>query len=108
MKNITIHRDNNSQPSTTISNHIINDRNLSAEARFLLIWLLACDTDDDTKITFEKIASETGISISKISRAIKELTDAGYLRINKSRPTGFGAGRSFITTYEIFEQPVKE
>lgn len=104
--NTIIHRapKDKSHPFTAISNDIIDNTKLSAEARLILIKMLR--NRDDYSYSIEKISHSTGISFSKTARAIKELTDAGYLRINKSRPTGFGAGRAFITTYEIFEQPI--
>lgn len=91
-------------PFTTISNDIIDDTRLSAEARLILIKMLR--NKDDYSYSIGSISQSTGISIGKVSRALKELADTGYLRISKSRPTGYGAGRGFITTYEVFENPI--
>lgn len=104
--NSIIHRapKDKTHPFTPISNEIIDNTQLSAEARLILIKMLR--NRDDYSYSIEKISHSTGISISKVTRAIKELKDYGYLRISKSRPTGFGSGRAFITTYEIFEQPI--
>lgn len=102
----TIHRTpkDKMHPFTAVSNDIIDNTKLSAEARLILIKMLR--NKDDYSYSIDKISHSTGISISKVTRAIKELQDSGYLRISKSRPTGYGAGRTFITTYEIFEQPI--
>ena len=91
-------------PFTAVSNDIIDNSQLSAEARLILIKMLR--NRDDYSYSIEKISHSTGISISKVARGLKELQSAGYLRISKSKTTGFGAGRGFITTYEIFEQPI--
>lgn len=91
-------------PFTPVTNDIIDNTELSAEARIVLIKMLR--NIDGYSYSIGSISKSTGISVSKVSRALKELTAAGYLRIHKSRPKGVGAGRDFIVTYEIFEEPV--
>ena len=56
--------------------------------------------------SIDSISHSTGLSIGKATKAIKELQDAGYLRITKSKTSGCGAGRGFTITYEIYEQPL--
>ena len=91
-------------PFTAISNDIIDNTKLSAEARLILIKMLR--NKDNYSYSIEKISHSTGISVGKVTRAIKELQNHGYLRITKSKTIGYGAGRGFVTTYEIFEQPI--
>lgn len=91
-------------PFTAISNEIIDNNQLSAEARLVLIKMLR--NIDGYYYSVESISHSTGISIGKATRAVKELQDAGYLKISKSKTTGSGAGRGFLITYEIFEQPI--
>lgn len=104
--NSTIHRapKDKMHPFTSVLNDIIDNNGLTAEARLILIKMLR--NKDDYSYSIDKISHSTGISVGKVTRAIKELQNYGYLRITKSKTTGFGAGRGFITTYEIFEQPI--
>ena len=91
-------------PFTAIPNEIIDNTHLSAEARIILIKMLR--NIDGYSYSIDRISHMTGISVSKVRRALNELTDAGHLRCHSTRATGHGAGRGFITTYEIFEQPI--
>lgn len=91
-------------PFTAVLNDIIDNNELSPEARLILIKMLR--NIDGYDYSVDRISHSTGISTAKVTRALKELIDAGYLRIYKSRPTGHGAGREFVITYEIFEQPI--
>lgn len=54
MNNITIYRDTHSRNSTEISNQVIHNQGLSYQARFLLVWLLSADTDEDRIIIPEE------------------------------------------------------
>lgn len=91
-------------PFTPVLNEIIDNNKLSAEARIIIIKMIR--NVDDYSYSIESISRSTGISLSKVTRAIRELQDNGYLRISKTKTTGHGAGRGFVTTYEIFETPV--
>ena len=91
-------------PYTAVSNDIIDNNQLSAEARLILIKMLR--NQDGYSYSVSSISRSTGISIGKTTRAIKELQDAGYLKISRSKTTGTGAGRGFLITYEIHEVPV--
>ena len=104
MKSI-IHRvpKDKDHPFTAVSNDIIDNNKLSAEARLILIKMLR--NIDGYYYSADSIAHSIGLSIGKTTRAIKELQDAGYLKISKSKTMGPGSGRGFIITYEIFEQP---
>ena len=104
--NSTIHRSpkDKEHPFTSISNDIIDNNKLSAEARIILIKMLR--NIDGYYYSIDGISHTTGLSIGKATRAIKELQDAGYLKITKSKTSGRGSGRGFIITYEIFENPI--
>lgn len=91
-------------PYTAVSNDIIDNNQLSAEARLILIKMLR--NQDGYSYSVNSISRSTGISIGKTTRAIKELQDAGYLKISRSKTTGAGSGRGFLITYEIHEIPV--
>lgn len=91
-------------PFTSVSNEIIDNNKLSAEARLILIKMLR--NIDGYYYSVDSISHSTGVSIGKATRAIKELQDAGYLKITKSKTSGRGSGRGFIITYEIYEHPI--
>ena len=99
-----IYRSSHKKNYTILSNHIIDNKDLSPEARIILITMLR--NPDEYSYSIHSISFSTGISESKVSRAIKELTAAGHLIVKKSRGTGIGAGRGFNTYYEIHEDPI--
>lgn len=101
MKNITIYRDSHSQDSTTISNHIISNRDLSYQARFLLIWLLSYDFNEMTRFNIDTIANMTGMPVSRTRIVVDELQNAGHIRLSRIRE----GCRYGCYHWHIFEQP---
>lgn len=99
-----VFRNDHNDNFTQISNSLIDNKDLSPEARIILIQMLR--NIDGYSYSVSRISHLTGISESKVSRAIKELTAAGHLIVKKSRGTGIGAGRGFNTYYEIHEDPI--
>ena len=104
--NSSIHRvpKDKDHPFTKIPNAIIDNTDLSSEARIILIKMLR--NVDGYSYSIDKISKSTGISVAKVKRAVKELVEAGYLRTHKERLKGVGNGRGFTATYEIFEEPI--
>lgn len=104
--NSSIHRvpKDKDHPFTKIPNAIIDNTELSPEARIILIKMIR--NVDGYSYSVDKISKSTGISLAKVKRAIKELIEAGHLRARKERLKGVGSGRGFTATYEIFEEPI--
>lgn len=101
MKNITVYRDDHSQHSTTISNHVINDKNLSYQARFLLVWLLSTAADEDFKISIDEIPGLTGIPMSRTRLLVQELENSGHIKLLRNRE----GNRYGYYHWYVFEQP---
>lgn len=101
---ISIYRDSHSQNSTTISNQIIQDKNLSYQARFLLVWLLSLELNGYTKIDINKISDLTGIPVSRTRSLVQELQDAGHIKLSRVRD----GNRYGCYNWYIFETPIKE
>ena len=103
---ITIYREPFSQNSTVINNKVIHDKNLTYQARFLLIWLLSInpEEEEDVKLTSEKISSETKIPLYKVRSLVKELQDARYIKLGRVRE----GNRFGCYHWYIFERPIWE
>lgn len=61
-----------------IDKGLIFNKQLSVEARFILIALLTYD--DDHRFKFEELVKELGLSKYKVEKALKELKDNKYLQ----------------------------
>lgn len=97
---IFIYRDTHSQNSTVINNQTIYDKNLTYQARFLLIWLLSIDPEEDTKLSIEEISDKTGIPLSRTRSVVQELQDARYIRLGHIKDKSY--------RWYIFERPIRE
>lgn len=74
-----IMRTKQSVASTRIPNNIIDDCEVSTNARFLLIFMLS--KPDDTKFSFERLSKDIGWGMDKLRNAMNELKEAGYVDI---------------------------
>lgn len=97
-----IHRDEHNSDFSIISNEIINDRSLSAEAFRLLIFMLSCS--DEWKFSLRGLSYCFDVTERTISAWLSELKRSGYVTIKWS--TG-GSGRFESSEWEVFENPQK-
>lgn len=84
-KYASVYRVNHTQKFTQIDNRIIENTNLTFGARFLLIFLLKFSPDDNFKFSYERISKKAGISFSKTRALVKELQDAGYVKLTRMK-----------------------
>ncbi len=69
---------------TQVPNMILNDKNLSAQAKLAYAKLLSYAWFSDRVFPGqERMAEETGVSKSVVNRAILELQQRGYLEIQR-------------------------
>jgi hypothetical protein len=69
---------------TTVPNALLHARNLSAEARFLLILLLGYAwTSDRVWPGLERLAVETGWSVNTVRKYLRTLEMGGFVRIER-------------------------
>lgn len=94
----TLH--NREHPFTRISNALVNDLSISAEARDLLIYLLS--QVDHWVLDLENGHLDARYSRYKAHKLVNELIDAGYIE----RKTTRKRKRIFAQTYLIHEVPV--
>lgn len=64
--------------SVDIDKGLIFNKQLSVEAKFILITILSYD--DDHRFKFEELVKELGLSKYKVEKALKELKDNKYLQ----------------------------
>ena len=84
-------------PYTNVQNQIIWDQRLRPPTRWLLIAMLSLPEDWDYSI--RGLAAKTGISKDTISRMLRELEEAGYLRREEqSREEGKFAQAVYVVT----------
>ena len=95
-----IHRAEHDNEFTRVKNSLINDENLSFEARGFLVFLLALP--DDWSFSIKGLAYRTKLSEYTIMRLIKELKSAGYVTQKKVKNH-----QGQFTTYEwdVYELP---
>lgn len=80
---------------TIVSNQLISDKNLSIQDRGALIWLL--HHKENFQITTRSLCTHWEMSISTVTKIIKNLKEAGYLCIEK-----LASGR---TNWQLFDTP---
>jgi len=85
---------------TTIYNQVLKDRNISNEARGLFCYMMT-NNPNTWEYTQYNLTLETGDSIDRIRREIKELENCGYLVKKRKRKNGQLKG----TSYELIELP---
>lgn len=103
MATTTVFRVEKNKNYTTISNHHLQDRNLSLKAKGLLTLILSLPPDWD--MTLKGLVSLSGDGVDSVRSGIQELEKAGYLRRSRSRNN---LGQLLCTEYTIYEQAVTE
>lgn len=86
-----------------IPNSVIRDNNLSAKARFLLIFML--QLPEDWTFTEKGLATATNEGLKSIRSALKELEQNKYLHRVRGRSQDGKRFGSMI--YYIFEEPTE-
>ena len=77
-------------PYTNVQNHLIWDKNLRPQTKWLLIAMLSLPEDWDYSI--RGLSAKTGLAKETISKMLGELEQAGYLR---RKPQSHGEGGKF-------------
>lgn len=103
MATTTVFRVEKNKNYTTISNHHLQDRNLSLKAKELLTLILSLPPDWD--MTLKGLVSLSGDGVDSVRSGIQELEKAGYLRRSRSRNN---LGQLLCTEYTIYEHAVTE
>lgn len=103
MATTTVFRVEKNKNYTTISNHHLQDRNLSLKAKGLLTLILSLPHDWD--MTLKGLVSLSGDGVDSVRSGIQELEKAGYLRRSRSRNN---LGQLLCTEYTIYEHAVTE
>lgn len=101
MATTTVFRVEKNKNYTTISNHHLQDRNLSLKAKGLLTLILSLPPDWD--MTLKGLVSLSGDGVDSVRSGIQELEKAGYLRRSRSRNN---LGQLLCTEYTIYEHAV--
>lgn len=65
---------------TIIDNDILNNVNISLDARGLMCYIL--HLPEDYELTIEGLATETGEDVKNIRKCLKELLDVNYITID--------------------------
>ena len=103
MATTTVFRVEKNKNYTTISNHHLQDRNLSLKAKGLLTLILSLPPDWD--MTLKGLVSLSGDGVDSVRSGIQELEKAGYLQRSRSRNN---LGQLLCTEYTIYEHAVTE
>ena len=95
-----IHRDDHNDSFTMIRNDVLNDKNLSFEAKGFLVYLFSLP--DDWEFSINGLSFNTGLTRNTIMRLVKELKKAGYIHQKKKQNK-----KGQFTSYEwdIYELP---
>ena len=95
-----IHRDDHNDSFTIIRNDVLNDKNLSFEAKGFLVYLFSLP--DDWEFSINGLSFNTGLGRTTIMRLVKELKTAGYL-VQKRRQDKLGKITS--CAWDLYETP---
>ena len=102
---MSVIRVNKTDNYTVMSNHHLQDNQMSLKAKGLLSQMLSLP--DDWDYTIKGLVSINKESEAAISSALDELKKNGYLVINKIMPKDTASGR-IEYVYDIFEVPCGE
>ena len=102
---MSVIRVNKTDNYTVMSNHHLQDKQMSLKAKGLLSQML--NLPDDWDYTIKGLVSINKESEAAISSALDELKKNGYLVINKIMPKDTASGR-IEYVYDIFEVPCGE
>lgn len=96
-----VHREEHSESYTVIDNAVLQNVNLSFEARGFLAYLLSLP--NDWSFTVRGIVKQTGVSKSVILRLVDELKTAGYIKLERKQDK---QGRFTQSSWHIYEAPI--
>lgn len=86
---------------TIIGNEIINNEDLSAMARFILMYLLS--KPQDWKVSARRLEKGTGLSREKIGKCLRELEVNHYAELQRIQ---YDNGKFAGTYWAIADSPV--
>ncbi|MCA2372217.1 helix-turn-helix domain-containing protein [Agrobacterium genomosp. 3 str. CIP 111-78] len=95
----TIRRGVRNARYSAIPNHVLEDKRLSMDARWLLCYLLS--KPDNWTVVVGDISNKGGCGRDKVRKMIAELVDAGYAERDQTRDEG----RFSATSMVIFDEP---
>lgn len=95
-----VHREEHNESYTVIDNAVLQNVNLSFEARGFLCYLLSLP--NDWTFTVRGIVKQTGCSKSVILRLMDELKTAGYIKLERKQDD---KGRFTQSSWHIYETP---
>ena len=95
-----VHREEHNESYTVIDNAVLQNVNISFEARGFLCYLLSLP--NDWCFTVRGIVKQTGCSKSVILRLVDELKAAGYLKLERKQDK---QGRFTQSSWHIYESP---
>ena len=95
-----VHREEHNESYTVIDNAVLQNVNISFEARGFLCYLLSLP--NDWCFTVRGIVKQTGCSKSVILRLVDELKAAGYLKLERKQDKH---GRFTQSSWHIYESP---
>lgn len=95
-----VHREEHNESYTVIDNCVLQNVNLSWEARGFLVYLLSLP--NDWNFTVRGIVKQTGSSKSVVLRIMEELKAAGYIRLERKKDKN---GRFIQSSWHVYEVP---
>ena len=95
-----VHREEHSESYTIIDNYVLQNVNLSWEARGFLAYLLSLP--NDWNFTVRGLVKQTGTSKGVILRLMNELKAEGYIKLERKKDKD---GRFTQSTWHIYEVP---
>lgn len=95
-----VHREQHNESYTVIDNAVLQNVNISFEARGFLCYLLSLP--NDWTFTVRGIVKQTGCSKSVILRLMDELKTAGYIKLERKQDK---QGRFTQSSWHIYETP---
>jgi len=95
-----VHREEHNESYTVIDNAVLQNVNISFEARGFLCYLLSLP--NDWCFTVRGIVKQTGCSKSVVLRLVDELKAAGYLKLERKQDK---QGRFTQSSWHIYESP---
>ena len=95
-----VHREEHNESYTVIDNAVLQNVNLSFEARGFLAYLLSLP--NDWNFTVRSIVKQTGYSKCVVLRIMDELKTAGHIRLERIKDKN---GRFTQSTWHVYEVP---
>ena len=102
---MSVFRINKTKNYTVMSNHHLREKKMSLKAKGLLSMMLSLP--DDWNYSIAGLVSICKENETAIKSTLKELSDFGYVRIDKLPPSKTESGR-FEYIYNIYEEPQKQ